>query len=225
MMSAKLKNAKSIIQEGHFFSRSTHLYLSSFKVFTILLLTLLDISTVVVNAAPLNLENEWAAVVVPITRPPVPTHQVQNVTKIEGFQKWWNAIATIYPKRSRTTEKYFPLYSTFRGFSYSGMDLSKNYNGKNPHDKKKFSKNKHKKNKGGTNYYDKHCGKNLHREHCSKNQCDKPFEKNRHEKHCAKTRNRDGRHSNNYHEQNKLQKMKKCNKRKEFIVDNKVRVI
>ncbi|CAH1720390.1 uncharacterized protein LOC114123686 [Aphis gossypii] len=199
-----------------------NLYLSPFKILTIMLLALLEFSTVVVNAAPLALENEWTAVVIPITRAPVTTHQVRNATKIEPFQKWWNSIATSYPKRFWTTVNYFPLNSTFRRFSYSGMDLSKNYNGKNPHDEKKFGKNKHEKNKGGKNRYDKHCGKNLHREHCSKNQCDKPFGKNRHEKHCAKNQNSDGHHGKNYHEQNKLQKMKKCNKRKEFIVDNKV---
>jgi len=190
-----------------------------------MLLALLELSTVAVKAAPLTLENEWTAVVIPITRSPVTTHQVQNATKIEPFQKWWNSIATSYPRRSWTTAKYFPLYSTFRGFSYNGMDFSKNYNGKNQHNEKKFGKNQHKKNKGGKNRYDKHCGKNLHREHCSKEQCDKPFEKNRHEKHCAKNRNDDSRHGKNYHEQNNLQKMKKCNKRKEFIVDNKVSII
>ncbi|KAF0771653.1 Uncharacterized protein FWK35_00001256, partial [Aphis craccivora] len=222
MMSEKLKNSTSITPEGHFFSRVTNLYLSPFKILTIMLLALLELSTVVVNAAPLTLENEWTAVVIPITRLPVTTHQVRKATKIEPFQKWWNLIASSYPKRSWTTAKYIPLYSTFSGFSYSSMDFGKNYNGRNPHDEKKIGKNKHEKNKGGKNCYDKHCGKNLHREHCNKNQYDKPFGKNRHEKHCAKNRNSDGCHGKNYHEQNKLQKMEKCKKRKEFIMDNKV---
>jgi len=190
-----------------------------------MLLALLELSIVVVNAAPLTLENEWTAEVIPITRSPVTTHQVRKATKIEPFQKWWNLIASSYPKRSWTTAKYIPLYSTFSGFSYSSMDFGKNYNGRNPHDEKKIGKNKHEKNKGGKNCYDKHCGKNLHREHCNKNQYDKPFGKNRHEKHCAKNRNSDGCHGKNYHEQNKLQKMEKCKKRKEFIMDNKVSFI
>ncbi|XP_027843515.2 uncharacterized protein LOC114124460 [Aphis gossypii] len=219
MMSAKLKNSTSITLEGHFFIRLTNLYLSRFKILTIMLLALLELSTVVVTAAPLTLENEWTAVVIPITRSPVTTHKVRNATKIDPFQNWWSLIGMRYSKRSWTTAKY----STFSGSSYSGMGLNKNYNGKNPHDEKKFGKNKHEKNKGGKNHYDKHCGKNLHREHCSKNQCDNPFEKNRHEKHCAKNRNSDGRHGKNYHEQNKLHNMKKCKKQhKEFIIDNKV---
>lgn len=92
------------------------------------------------------------------------------------------------------------------------MDLSKTRHGKSHHDV----------NKCGKNHFDKHCGKNQHRKHCSKNQCDKPFDKDRHEKHCAKNRNGDGRHGKNCHKQNKLEKMKNCNKRKKIIVENKV---
>jgi len=213
-MLAKPKNSALITPAGHLSSKLTNLYLSPIKILAIMLLVLLKLCTVAVIAE--TLENEWTAVVIPIMRSPVSAHQNRITTQVELFQKWWNSIATRYPRHRNelawTPAKSFPLYRTCRGFSCNVMDLSKTHEGKSRHDV----------NKCGKNHFDKHCGKNQHRKHCSKNQCDKPFDKDRHNKHYTKNRNGDGRHGKNCHKQNKLQKMKDCNKRKKIMMDNKV---
>ena len=58
--------------------------------------------------------------------------------------------------------------------------------------------------------------------HCNKKQCEKPFGRNHHEQHCAKNRNGEDRRGINYNKQNKQHNMRNGNRRKEFIVDNKV---
>jgi len=175
----------------------------------IILLVLLELATVAVIAAPLNLDHEWAAMVVPVTWSPAvvtSTHQSRTSTLLEPSQKLW------------TVAKSSPRYSTCRGMSCHGRNFGKSRDGESYNDERQSGENRRVENQ----YHDKHCGKNKHQEHCSM-KCDKPFGKIRHRQHCAnKTRNGVGRHGINDNKQNKQQNMRNDNKRKELIVDNKV---
>uniref|UniRef100_A0A2S2NM88 Uncharacterized protein n=1 Tax=Schizaphis graminum TaxID=13262 RepID=A0A2S2NM88_SCHGA len=146
------------------------------------------------------------AVVVPVTRSPAvttttitTTSQGRISTQFDPLQKWWSSISVAYS---------------------NSIHLA----GKN-RDKQQYGKNQRVGNDRGSYRYDKHCGENKHEKHCSKKQCDKPFGRSHHEQHCAKNRNGEGRRGINYNKQNKQQNMRNGNRRKEFIVDNKVSYI
>jgi hypothetical protein len=223
-LSAELKNSSLITPADQIPRRVKNVYLSPLKMSAIILLVLLELSTVAVIAAPLNLDHEWAAVVVPITWSPAvvtSTHQSQSSTLLEPSQKLWNSISTDYSSRNKfagAVAKSSPRYSTCRGMSCHGRNFGKSRDGESYNDERQSGENRLVENQ----YHDKHCGKNKHQEHCSI-KCDKPFGKIHHTQHCAnKTRNGIGRHGINDNKQNKQQNMRNGNKHKELIVDNKV---
>jgi len=189
-----------------------------------------------VFAAPLIWEPEWSAIVVPITQSPATPQNGRFTAQSKNF-RWWNHLTTLADSKSARTMTEAPrLYSTCRGLSCRDMNHSynrnvedyhdKNHRGQNHHATKRYDNNHDEKKRcGGKNQQNKPCGKNQNQKHCGKKQCEKRCGKNQGKKHCGEKRNGQKHHDTmNCNRQNKRKNnMQNGNKRRQFVVDNKVR--
>lgn len=189
-----------------------------------------------VFATPLIWEPEWSAIVVPITQSPATAQQSRLTVKSKDFRRWNHLVTLTDSELAGTVTEAPHLHSTCRGFSCLDLNRSyknrnienrhdnKNHHGQNHQEKKRCGNNhrEEKKQCGGKNR--KSCGKNQHQKHCDKDRCEKRCGKNQGMKHCGEKRNGHSRHDT-YRQNNRKNNMKNSNKRKQFAVDNKVRLL
>ncbi|XP_022164504.1 putative uncharacterized protein DDB_G0279653 [Myzus persicae] len=206
----------------------------------ILMVILLGLSETVF-ATSSTWEREWSAVVVPITWSPGTANHSRLTAQSKPF-RWWNRKATSTHSKSAgmMTEASSHLSSTCHGFSCRDKNrnvenhLDKNRHDQNHQEAKRCGNNHHEKKRcGGKNQQNKPCGENQQQKHCGKNQCEKRCGKNQGEKRCGKNqgekrcgekRNDRSRHgtTNCNRKNNRQNNMKNGNKRRQFVVDNKV---
>eukprot|EP00102_Acyrthosiphon_pisum_P026284 XP_016663494.1 PREDICTED: uncharacterized protein LOC107884907 [Acyrthosiphon pisum] len=184
-----------------------------------------------VFATPLIWEPEWSAIVVPITQSPATDRQSRLTAQSKDFRRFNHLVSLTDSESVGTVTEAPHLYSTCRGFSCRDLNRNvedrhdnKNRNGQNLQETKRRGNNhqSEKKRCGGKNQ--QNCGKNQHQKQSDTNRCEKRCGKNQGKKHCGEKRNGQSRHDTTHcnRQNNPQNNMKNGNKRRKFVVDNKV---
>ncbi|CAI6376248.1 unnamed protein product [Macrosiphum euphorbiae] len=104
-------------------------------------------------AMPLIWEPESSTIVVPITQKPATAEQGQLTSPSKDFRVWNKWFTLTDSKSVRTVTEAPRLYSTCRGLSCRDMNLSKNRNVDDHHDKNRHGPNHQEMKQCGDNHY------------------------------------------------------------------------